>query len=300
VGHTAAGKSQIVEAVAARFGAQVLSVDSMQVYKGMDIGTAKPSEAVRAAIPHHMIDLVEPAADYDVVNFQTDARVLLGELGAEQRVVIAGGSGLHFRAVVDPLTFAPTDVGIRAQLESAYDAESRKAMLLEADGTAASVVDVSNDRRVLRALEVWTLTGQTPSERASSPEALEVRAYKAKLPHVSIGIDAGDRAHERVNTRFEQMVEAGLVAEVDSLACSLSRTASQAVGYKEILGAIRGETTLVDAVEEAKRRTRGLVKRQRTYFRRDPRIEWMTWQDDAGQRIDAATAYIERETAWTS
>jgi tRNA dimethylallyltransferase len=286
--------------MAERFGAHLLSVDSMQVYRGMDIGTAKPSVAVRTAIPHHMIDVVEPSAEYDVVSFQSDARAALAAAGPDQRVIIAGGSGLHFRAVVDPLTFAPTDPNIRTDLEQSLDPASRRAMLLKADESVEAVLDISNDRRVVRALEVWKLTGQTPTERAASEEAQKVRSYAAMMPHVSIGVDAGDRAHERADARFDHMLEAGLMAEVEGLADSLSRVAYQAVGYKELLEAVRGETPLALAADQAKRATLGLIKRQRTYFRRDPRVEWMTWQDDATQRIDAVTASIERKTAWTS
>lgn len=300
MGHTAAGKSQIVEAVAERFGAHVLSVDSMQVYRGMDIGTAKPSKAVRAALPHHMVDVVDSSDEYDVVRFQRDSRSVIKDLGPTERLIIAGGSGLHFRAIVDPLSFAPTDAAVRAEIEASGDAATRKAALLKADPDAGSHVDLSNDRRVVRALEVWRLTGQTPTERATIPEAEDVRRYTPKIPHLALGVDAADSAHDRVNARFDRMVETGLMAEVESLSTRLSRSASQAVGYKELLAVVRGESSLPEAAEEAKRATRGLVKRQRTYFKRDPRIVWMTWQDDGKRRIDAVAGHIERETAWTS
>jgi tRNA dimethylallyltransferase len=285
--------------VAERFGAHILSVDSMQVYRGMDIGTAKPSRATRDRIPHHMVDVADPADEFTVTEFQQMARKALGRLDENRRVVIAGGSGLHYRAVVDPMTFAPTDPGIRAEIEALPAGDARDA-LLGLDPDAGRHIDLDNPRRVIRALEIAKLSGETPTTRRGTPEAEAVRGYRSLIEHVAIGIDADEEAHARSDARFDRMMADGLLAEVDALAPVLGRTAAQAVGYRELLAVTRGEETIGLAVESAKAATRSLIKRQRTYFRRDPRIAWMAWQDDTVDRIEAVTRHVERMTSWTS
>jgi tRNA dimethylallyltransferase len=270
----------------------------MQVYRGMDIGTAKPAIKIRTRIRHHMIDIVEPSDDFTVTEYQTQARRVI-ETGAGTRFLVTGGSGLHFRSIVDPLTFAPTDPETRSTLET-MDPDALASELLRVDEQAADLVDMGNPRRVIRALEVAKITGQTPSERAASPEAVAVANYEPIVPHVSIGIDARDAANDRADLRFEAMMDAGLLREVERVADELGRTARQAVGYRELLGVIRGDTDLESAVEKAKASTRQLIKRQRTFFQRDPRIAWMPWQDGTADRIDAVARHIEKETSWTS
>lgn len=266
----------------------------------MDIGTAKPSAAICSRIPHHMIDVVEPSQEYDVATFQADARAAIADMADRGvRTLIVGGSGLHFRAIVDPVSFAPTDTDLREELEATSMSEL-VVELLNLDPNADVVVDLHNPRRVIRAVEVARLTGELPTERADTAEAAAFRGYQPLMEHHSIGIDAGSKAHARADARFDAMIEAGLVDEVERLAGQLGRTASQAVGYKELAPILTGETSLAEGIEDAKRATRALVKRQRTYFRRDPRIEWMSWQDDDGQRIDGVVKHIERTTSWTS
>jgi tRNA dimethylallyltransferase len=272
----------------------------MQVYRGMDIGTAKPSRDILERIPHHMIDVVDPDDDYDVRRFQTDASRILATAATEQRrLVISGGSGLHFRALVDPMTFAPTDPTIRSELETVATEDLRTA-LSAIDPGAVDVVDMANRRRLVRAIEVHRLTGETPTHRHFSPEAEALRSYEPKVDHMSLGFDAGEKAHDRATVRFGSMVEAGLVGEVTAMSARLGRSASQAVGYKELLPVISGSETLEAGTEAALGATRRLVKRQRTYFRRDPRIRWMPWQDDEEKRIADAVALIEKEAKWTS
>ncbi|MDH3540958.1 MAG: tRNA (adenosine(37)-N6)-dimethylallyltransferase MiaA, partial [Acidimicrobiia bacterium] len=172
--------------LARRMGASILSVDSMQVYRGMDIGTAKPSAAECAEIAHHMIDLVEPEEEFSVAAFQAASREVIEH--AEGDVVVAGGSGLHFRAVVDPLEFGATDPEVRADLES-RPAPDLVARLAQIDPDAP--VDTSNPRRVIRALEVYELTGETPSDRAKRPSARAVNEYRPLLPFRAVGLDPG-------------------------------------------------------------------------------------------------------------
>jgi tRNA dimethylallyltransferase len=300
LGPTASGKSTIAEGAAELFGASILSVDSMQVYRGMDVGTAKPSSEVRERITHHMIDIADPSDDFSVKEFQKRGREALEATHTRSgRILIAGGSGLHFRSLVDPMTFEPTDSEIRRELEQ-VSLEKLQSTLLGIDAAASEVVDVQNARRVVRAVEIWQITGRTPTERARSPEAIQVRSYTPLIDHVSIGVDSADASADRVDRRFSEMLRHGLLDEVRSLTPQLGRTASQALGYKQLSGVVRGTTEIGDATREAVRATNALVKRQRTFFRRDPRIEWLPWQDDEDERIATAVRRVGEVAGWTS
>lgn len=277
MGPTASGKSAVALRIAEKTGATILSVDSMQVYRGMDVGTAKPTEEERARVPHLMIDLVEPDRDFTVAEFQTEARRRLSEVDGP--VLIVGGSGLHFRAVVDPLVFPPTDPTLRSSLE-ACDVESLRSELLAADPGAAELVDLANPRRVVRAVEILRLTGLTPTARASTPEAKAVASYRSLYPVRVVGLDAGDRLPGLVRRRLVRMRRMGFLEEVSRLAPRLGRTASQAVGYRQLLPVVRGEATADEGFAAAEAATLQLVRGQRTYFRRDPRIRWVKWVDD--------------------
>jgi tRNA dimethylallyltransferase len=300
VGPTASGKSSVAAAIAAKLGAEVLSVDSMQVYRGMDIGTAKARPELQRSVPHHLIDIVDPGADYSVADFQAAGRRVLADLDArEVPGVICGGSGLHFRALVDPLEFPPRDLQLRRNLELMEPGAAR-AMLLEADPGAGAHVDLDNPRRVVRALEVLRLTGSTPSARAASPQAAAVRAYRPRYDFVAVGLDAGDALASRAAARLDLMLAAGLLDEIAVLRGRLGRIARQAVGYKELLPVVAGECSLKEGRDAALRATLALAKRQRTFFRRDPRIQWITWRPDAAERVQAVSEYLEEAGAWTS
>ena len=277
-----------------------MSVDSMQAYRGMDIGTAKPSAATRATIPHRMIDIVDPHEDLTVQYFQRVGRAALtAAMESHGRVVIAGGSGLHFRAIVDPLTFAPTNPDVRAALEE-VPSDVLRSRLLDADPDAGEYVDLSNPRRVLRAAEILELTGETPSRRHRSEEAEAVRGYQALIPFAGYCVDAGAHSHGRVERRLDAMFDAGLLDEVTRLAATLGVTASQAVGYKELLPVLAGHTDLETARSEILRATNALVKRQRTFFGRDPRLTPIPWQDAEEDRIAYAVEMIGEGVGWTS
>lgn len=275
-------------ALARRSGAAVVSVDSMQVYREMDIGTAKPTARERAEVPHFMIDLVTPETAFSVAEFQCEGvAVVDAQIEAGRRVIIVGGSGLHFRALVDPLEFPPTDHSVRQELEGA-EPEALLAELLDADPDAGQVVALDNPRRVLRAVEILRLTGETATARASGPRAAAVRAYQSRLDVIAIGMDSGPELAGRIGRRFDGMLDRGLVAEVSHLADRLGPTARYAVGYKELLAHLREEISLRDARDAAIAATAALAKRQRTFFRRDPRIRWLPWHDDPAARTAAA------------
>ena len=271
----------------------------MQVYRGMDIGTAKPTPAERAEVPHHLVDVAEPEIAFTVADAQAIGRRVLDEL-AERDVpaLIVGGSGLHFRALVDPLEFPPSDPALRLELEALAPADAVEA-LLGADAAAGDLVDLENPRRVVRALEIHRLTGRTPSERAATPEARAVRAYESVVPVVPVGLDPGDDLGTRVTERFDRMLERGLVDEVRDLAPRLGPTSRNAVGYRQLLPVVAGERDLTEGRRRCIDATTSLARRQRTFFGRDPRLRWMEWDDDADTRTRQVEVVLE-EAGWTS
>ena len=300
LGPTASGKSDLGMELARRSGGEIVSVDSMQVYRGMDIGTAKPSPDEQAEIRHHMIDLVDPDEDYAVAEFQRTGRAAIAAIAARERpVVIVGGSGLYFRSLVDPLRFPPSDPAVRAAVEG-MSCEDAVAELLEVDPGAGDHVDLSNPRRVTRALEIVRMEGGTPTERAADPESERVKNYQPEAPFTAIGVDPGEALGERVERRLDHMLGAGLVEEVAGLAGRLGRTASSAVGYRQMLPVVAGTSTVSEGREATVRATMALARKQRTYFGRDPRIRWLAWHPDPAVRHAAATRAIEETTSWSS
>lgn len=284
LGPTASGKSEIALRLAEELDGEIVSVDSMQVYRHMDIGTAKPDRAEQDRVPHHMIDLVEPEELFTAAEFQTHGRRVLADLADRNTVaVVVGGSGLHFRALIDPLEFPPRDEEERAAIEAKGSAAAR-AELLAADPAAGGVVDLDNPRRVQRAVEVYRLTGRTPTERATGPEAEAIAAYRPLLPFRAVGVDPGAELSARIERRLQAMLERGFLSEVAALAGRLGPTAGGAVGYKQLLPVVRGECGETDGIAAARRATLSLAKRQRTYFRRDPRIDWVPWTEDTDER----------------
>jgi tRNA dimethylallyltransferase len=277
VGPTAAGKTELALALAERLGAEVVSADAMLVYRGMDIGTAKPTPEERARVPHHLVDLVDPGEEFSVARFQPLARAAIaGVLGRGRLPLLVGGSGLYFHAVVDEFVFPPTDPAVRARLE----AEAAGAGLPElyrrlaaADPAAAARIQPGNLRRTVRALEVIELTGRSFSSfRAAMDDP--VSRYRLTV----LGVDPGaELLRARVAERVAAMAAAGLVEEVRRLAeRPLARTARQALGYKELLDAIEQGTPVAEALEAVVRRTRAYARRQLAWFRRDPRVRWST------------------------
>ncbi len=264
----------------------------------MDIGTAKPTLAEQAQIPHYLIDLVDPETPFSVADYQRVGRQVLGEHG-DRRIIVVGGSGLHVRALLDPLEFPPHDPDIRKKL-TAIPGDVARQRLEDADRHASDVVDLANPRRVARALEIYELTGLTPSQRAATGLARAVAEYESYLSFAGFGIDAGDHLAARVRRRVETMVVAGLVEEVRSLAGRLGPTACTATGYPEFGAYVTGESSLEDAVDRTYTATMALAKRQRTYFRRDPRMTWLAWDDDPDERYASFRSELDRLNLWTS
>ncbi|MDF2743537.1 MAG: tRNA ((37)-N6)-dimethylallyltransferase MiaA [Actinomycetia bacterium] len=275
VGPTAAGKTELAVALAERLGAEVVSADAMLVYRGMDIGTAKPTPQERARVPHHLVDLVDPGEEFSVARFQPLARAAIADVLGRGRVpLLVGGSGLYFQAVVDEFVFPPTDATVRARLE----AEAAEVGLAElygrlaaADPAAAARIEPGNLRRTVRALEVMELTGRPFSSfRAAMDEP--VSRYRLTV----VGLDPGpELLRARVAERVAAMARAGLADEVRGLAeRPLSRTARQALGYKELLDAMENGTPVAEALEAVVKRTRAYARRQLAWFRRDPRVRW--------------------------
>ena len=277
VGPTAAGKTELALELAGRLGAEVVSADAMLVYRGMDIGTAKPTPAERARVPHHLVDLVDPGEEFSVARFQPLARAAIAEvLGRGRLPLLVGGSGLYFQAVVDDFVFPPTDPAVRARLEAEAartGLPELSARLAAADPAAGGRVQPGNLRRTVRALEVMELTGRPFS---SFRAAMDDRVSRYRL--TVLGLDPGPgMLRARVAERVASMTRAGLVEEVRRLAeRPLSRTARQALGYKELLDAMEQGTPLAEALEAVVRRTRAYARRQLAWFRRDPRVRWST------------------------
>jgi tRNA dimethylallyltransferase len=299
VGATAAGKSELAIALAKELGGDVVNADSMQLYRGMDIGTGKLSVAERAGIPHHLLDIWDVTETASVADYQRRARATFADLASRGRPsVLAGGSGLYVRAALDDLAFPGTDPGVRARLEAeleAYGTSVLHARLACVDPGAAARILTGNGRRIVRALEVVEITGRPFT--ASLPEP----AYA--VPAVQIGIEVPRPVlDERIAARVEAMWQAGFLAEVRDLAehagLTQGRTASRALGYAQVLRHLTGEWSEQRAQEETIRATRRFARRQETWFRRDPRVRWLRYDNPAlssraveiGQDLNMATA----------
>jgi len=281
VGVTASGKSQIALELAEQRGdCEIVSVDSMCVYRGMDIGTSKPDAAARAAVPHHLLDLVDPDEDFTVTQFQQAARVALDAIAARRHhALLVGGTGLYLRAVVDDLTIPGRYPDVVADLEADLDlgrasVEDLHARLARLDPLGASRMEPTNRRRVVRALEVTVGSGRPFSEFGPGLEAYPANG----VAQVGVAL-APEEVDRRIAARFTAMLDAGLLDEVRTLAArpgGISRTARQALGYRELLAHVEDGAPLEACREEAVRRTRQFARRQASWFRRDPRITWVS------------------------
>lgn len=288
VGPTASGKTAASIELARRLDAEVVLIDSMTVYRGMDIGTAKPPAAERRGVPHHLVDVADPSQPFSVAEFQRLAAEALDEIRSRGRLpLLVGGTGLYYRAVVDELEFPGTDPTLRASLEAEADAVGVGQLhrrLTETDPAAAAKMEPSNRRRVIRALEVAALTGRRFSSYAESwgryPRE-RVRAAGVKVPP--------DVLRSRIEERARGQLEGGLLEETRKLlegGAGPLLTASQAIGYAEAAEHLSGGITIEEALEKMVRRTKALARRQMAWFRRDPRIKWFEG--------DSATEVIDR------
>ncbi|NJC68308.1 tRNA (adenosine(37)-N6)-dimethylallyltransferase MiaA [Planosporangium thailandense] len=276
VGPTAAGKSALSLALAHALGGEVVNADSMQLYRGMDIGTAKLTPAERAGVPHHVLDIWDVTEPASVAVYQRLARAAIDDVLARGRVpLLVGGSGLYVRAVLEEFEFPGTDPALRADLErelAAHGPAPLYARLTAADPAAAARILPTNGRRIVRALEVIELTGGRFT--AALPE--QPRPYYRAC---QVGVDLDSQLlDERIATRVDHMWAAGLVDEVRELerrGLREGRTASRALGYQQVLRFLAGEYAEAEAHAETIRATRRFVRRQRSWFRRDPRIRWL-------------------------
>jgi tRNA dimethylallyltransferase len=294
VGPTASGKTEAGIRVAEGLGAEIVSVDSTTVYRGMDVGTAKPTAGQRARVPHHLLDVVEPSQGFSVAEYQRLARAAIGEISArDRRVLLVGGSGLYFRAVVDDLVFPPTDPGVRDGLEReavAVGARILHGRLAEIDPIAADRIEPDNVRRTVRALEVTEITGRPFSSFAEAWErypADRVRVAGIEIPRPLLA--------ERIERRVRRQLDDGLLREVEELVHRGLEgwlTASQAIGYAEFARHLDGRLSLEDAIALTVKRTRALARRQLAWFRRDPRIRWFPAGDEGATPATEMTEYL--------
>ncbi|MGW1893044.1 tRNA (adenosine(37)-N6)-dimethylallyltransferase MiaA [Streptomyces sp. NPDC002004] len=295
VGPTAAGKSDLGVFLAQQLGGEVVNADSMQLYRGMDIGTAKLTPQERGGIPHHLLDIWDVTEAASVAEYQRLARAEIDRLLAEGRTpVLVGGSGLYVRGAIDNLEFPGTDPDVRARLEEELALRGPGALharLAAADPKAAAAILPGNGRRIVRALEVIEITGR--------PFTANLPGHDSVYDTVQIGVDvARPELDERIAVRVDRMWEAGLVDEVRALEAQglrEGRTASRALGYQQVLTALAGECTEDEARAETVRATKRFARRQDTWFRRDPRVHWLSGAAaDRGELLGSALSLVER------
>ncbi len=295
VGPTASGKSALAIALAGRLGGEIVNADAMQLYRGMDIGTAKTPPVERDGVVHHLLDVLDPHEDASVAAYQPRARALIDEIAARGRVpILVGGSGLYLRATLDALEFPETDPAVRAALEERGEREGPgmlHAELREVDPEAAERIGSSNTRRLVRALEVIALTGR--------PYTAHLPTYTYARPAVQLALDVPrPELVERITVRAARMFADGLVTETEAVARrGLGVTAARAVGYAQALAVLAGEMTTAQAVEATAVATRQVARRQVSWFRRDPRITWLDGTASAADQLEAATAVLRAADA---
>ncbi len=279
-GPTASGKTALAVALARELDGEVVSCDSMQVYKRMDIGTAKPSPEERQGIPHHMIDVAEPWEDYSVSRYCADAAPIVEDIVSRGKTaIIAGGTGLYMDSLIRGNVFAPfPSTGVRERLEREADREGMEALLTRlraVDPEAAARLHLSDRKRIIRAMEVYLETGETITAHNRRTQALPPR-----FSPVWLGLDFESRAelYSRIDRRVDVMLEAGLLEEIRALLRSgipEKCTAMQAIGYKEFTDALDGRCTVEAAADQVRQSSRRYAKRQLTWFRRNGRIHWL-------------------------
>jgi tRNA dimethylallyltransferase len=275
-GPTAVGKSEIALLLAEKIGGEIITADSMQVYRGLDIGTAKPSPAERARVPHHLIDICDLTENFDAAQFIRLAQKAVEEIQSRNKVpIFCGGTGLYFKAFLSGLGEAPgTDPELRAELEAA-SFESLLHELRERDPAAYEKIDKQNPRRVIRAVEVIRLTGKKFSEQRAEWTTQRVGATDGKI--FCFTRQPADM-HARINARVDVMFARGLVEETRALlqqGLAENKTAMQAIGYRQVVEYLRDERSLTETIELVKSRTRQFAKRQLTWFRRHGSCEWL-------------------------
>lgn len=286
VGPTACGKTKMGILLAKQFNGEVVSVDSMQIYRGMTIGTAAPTSEEMDGVAHHMVAIAEPEENWSVARFVEEADKCIQDILSRGRLpILVGGTGLYLDAIIAGRSFAPGESGgeIRTELEKRLAEEGIEPILDElraVDPESAARLPAADEKRILRALEVYLETGKTITQHN-----LESQSIPKKYDAVYIGLAFAERADMRdlIDLRVDKMLEAGLIDEIRTLlARGLDRscTALQAIGYKEFLAAMDGESSMEDAIEEVKLRSRQYAKRQLTWLRRNDSIFWIHWEKE--------------------
>jgi tRNA dimethylallyltransferase len=277
-GPTATGKSDLALEVAEKFDGEVINADSMQLYRGMDIGTAKLTVEERRSIPHHLLDILTVNQDASVAQYQGLARAAVDEIRERGKsAIIVGGTGLYIKSIIDEMNFPETDPALRKRLEDEAELLGTAELysrLRVLDPEAAAAIDPANTRRIIRALEVIEVTGEPYSANLPSDTSLR---YPDAL-HFGLAMERANLA-PRIETRVHRMFEQGLVEEVRSLISQgllAGTTAQRAIGYAQVISFINGEISLEQAIEETIIATRQYVRRQETWFKRDQRIQWIT------------------------
>lgn len=301
-GPTASGKTALAVALARQRDTEIISADSMQIYRGMDIGTAKPATEERGGVPHHLIDVVEPEERFSVARYVALADACAQELLARGKVpIIAGGTGLYMDALIECSTFSgdETDTAVRLKyqaLAAEHGMQYVHDLLRRVDPESAERLHPNNLKRVIRALEVYEQTGMTIGQFNALHQRPQPK-YRAAI----IGICPSERGilYERINTRVDQMLRDGLLLETQALyqAGKLTGTAGQAIGYKELIDYLEGRDTLENCVEVLKCRTRNYAKRQLTWLKRDDRIHWIYYNENTefSRVLHEATKYLLSE-----
>lgn len=303
VGPTGSGKSDLAVELALRLGGECINTDSMQFYRGMDIGTAKISAEEMRGVPHHLLDILDVTEEASVAVFQQQVREVIAEVQGRGRYpILVGGSGLYVRAAADVLEFPDTDPAVRAELEARSQEQGIGALHAElAQVDPESAQRVKDERRIIRALEVYLVTGRSFSSFMPRREYVQ--------PTLQIGLN-GDRAdlHTRLHRRVVRMEERGLLAEVEhleTLGLRQGKTAPAAIGYREFLRVLdarragtAGDYTVEEAIEDTVTATRQFARRQITWFRADPRVTWLDWADEqAAEKALAAVRDFMRDNS---
>jgi tRNA dimethylallyltransferase len=278
-GPTAVGKSEIALRLAEKIGGEIISVDSMQVYRGLDLGTAKPTAAERQRVPHHLLDVCDLTDNFDAAQFVRLAQKAVGKIQARNKTpIFCGGTGLYFKAFLEGLGDAPaTDAKLRAELE-ATPLEKLLTELRERDPATLEKIDKQNPRRVVRAVEVIRLTGKKFSAQRAEWKSGQSKVQSPKSKVIFGFTRAAEDLHKRINVRVDEMFRRGLVAETEALlqhGLAENKFALQAIGYRQVVEHLRGEHSLAAAIELVKIRTRQFAKRQLTWFRRHGHCEWI-------------------------
>ena len=296
-GPTASGKTALAVALAKELNGEVVSCDSMQVYKRMDIGTAKPTPEEMQGIPHHMIDVAEPWEDFSVSRYCEMAAPIVDDIISRGKTaIIAGGTGLYMDSLIRGSAFAPfPSTGVRERLEAQADAEGMEAMLSRlraVDPDSAARLHLSDRKRIIRALEVFLETGETITEHNRKTQAVPPRYTPLWL-----GLDFLERSelYRRIDLRVGKMLEMGLIGEIQSLLDSgipEKCTAMQAIGYKEFVDALDGRCTIEEAADQVRQSSRRYAKRQLTWFRRNQRMHWIIREDSSGEILETARRIV--------